>query len=263
MSGRLLFGEDREWTGGETSPIAWCVLAPNPSAWTLDGTNTWIVGAAGGRCVVVDPGPLDGGHDTAILHRVEEQGSQITAVLLTHGHWDHAQGASELADRAGVPVHAWADGTLTTDHRFEVGGADISVIATPGHTSDSVCFIADDLLLTGDTVLGRGTSVVAHPDGRLADYLGSLQTLARMCEDKGVGRLLPGHGPLIDDPTRVLDYYLRHREERLQQVREAMAAGATTVSEITDRVYWDVPAEVRRAAEATVAAQIDYLEETS
>ena len=263
MSGRLLFGEDRDWTGGDIAPLAWCVLAPNPSAWTLDGTNTWIIGGAGDRCVVVDPGPLDGGHDQAILQRVEERGCEITAVLLTHGHCDHAQGANELADRVAVPVHSWADGTLTTQHRFEVGGAELGVIATPGHTSDSVCFLADDLLLTGDTVLGRGTSVVAHPDGRLADYLESLQALARMCEDEGVGRLLPGHGPIIDDPSSVLGYYLRHRQERLQQVREAMAAGATTVLEVTDRVYWDVPAEVRRAAEATVAAQIDYLEETS
>jgi glyoxylase-like metal-dependent hydrolase (beta-lactamase superfamily II) len=263
MSGRLLVGEGQEWTGGGVSPLAWCVLAPNPSAWTLDGTNTWIVGEEGDRCVVVDPGPLANGHEAAILERVAERNSRITAVLLTHGHWDHAEGAQELADRVGVPVFSWAAGTLRPADRFDIGGGDLRVIATPGHTSDSVCFLVGDALLTGDTVLGRGTSVVAHPDGRLGDYLASLQTLARLCHDEGIDRLLPGHGPVIDQPAQVVDYYLRHRQERLQQVRDAMRAGATTVEEITDRVYWDVPVEVRRAAEATVSAQVAYLEEVN
>jgi glyoxylase-like metal-dependent hydrolase (beta-lactamase superfamily II) len=194
------------------------------------------------------------------LQAVEERRSRISAIVLTHGHWDHAEGAPELADRVGVPVHAWAAGTLDPSQRFEVGDADVRVIATPGHTSDSVCFVVGDAVLTGDTVLGRGTSVVAHPDGRLGDYLGSLQMLARTCADQGIDRLLPGHGPVIDEPALVVDYYLQHRRERLQQVREAINAGATTVAEITDRVYWDVPGEVRRAAEATVSAQVAYLE---
>lgn len=261
MSGRLLVGAGQEWTGGGVSPLAWCVLAPNPSAWTLEGTNTWIVGAPGDRCVVVDPGPLADGHEVAILERLDQRNSQATAILLTHGHWDHAEGAQDLAERLGVPVFSRAAGTLTPEDRFEIGGADLRVIATPGHTSDSVCFLVGDAVLTGDTVLGRGTSVVAHPDGRLGDYLSSLQALVRLCQDEAIDWLLPGHGPVIDQPAQVVDYYLRHRQERLGQVRDAMRAGATTVSEITDRVYWDVPIEVRRAAEATVSAQIAYLEE--
>lgn len=149
---------------------------------------------------------------------------------------------------------------LADQERLEINGADLVVIATPGHSSDSVCFVAGKAILTGDTVLGRGTSVVAHPDGRLSEYLSSLQQLSRLCTDAGIDQLLPGHGPVIDDPRKVVDYYLSHRHERLEQVRAAMAGGATTVSEVVDRVYSDIPPEVRPAAEATVAAQLLYLE---
>lgn len=259
----MLVGDERGWSGGVVSPLAECVLAPNPSAWTLDGTNTWIVGAAGGPAVVIDPGPLGGGHADAILQRVEERRSRVTAVLLTHNHVDHSEGAEELATRMGVPVRAWHSGSESGVESLDVNGANIQVIATPGHTSDSVSFVLDDTILTGDTVLGRGTSVVAHPDGRVADYLASLHKLSRLCSELGIRQLLPGHGPVITDPQRVVDYYLAHRQERLEQVREAIASGATTATQVVERVYWDVPAEVRRAAEATVLAQIAYLEESS
>ena len=260
MSGNVLIGDADEWTGGVVTPVASCVLAPNPSAWTLDGTNTWIVGAAGGPCVVVDPGPLGGGHEDAILRQIEERSAQVTAVLLTHGHIDHSEGAEDLAQRLGVAVRSWRAGNLVDTDRIEVNGGEIRVLATPGHSSDSVCFLVDDLVLTGDTVLGRGTSVVAHPDGRLAEYLESLQSLSEWCSQAEVQRLLPGHGPVIDDPRRVVDYYLAHRQERLVQVKAAMEGGATTAAEIVDLVYADVPHAVRAAAEATVLAQLAYLE---
>lgn len=251
------------------SDLAECVLAPNPSPWTLDGTNTWILGSRGGRCVIVDPGPLTGGHREAILESVERRQSTVGAVVLTHGHLDHSEGARELANYLGVGVRAWDpalsvsghvdDATLAHDDRVAVEGADIRVIATPGHSSDSVCFLIEDSVLTGDTVLGRGTSMVAHPDGTLAEYLASLQTLARVCSEHGVQRLLPGHGPVLEDPTRVVEYYVSHRHERLRQVSSAMKGGAVTAREIVDLVYADVPAEVRPAAEATVLAQLEYL----
>ena len=261
MSGRILVGDSDSWSGGVVSPLAVCVLAPNPSPWTLDGTNTWIVGEPGGACVVIDPGPLGGGHAESIMSTVDERSSHVTAVLLTHGHIDHAEGADELAGRLGVPVRAFSSLSLKNEDVVEVAGADLRVMLTPGHSSDSVCFVAGNEILTGDTVLGRGTSLVAHPDGRLAEYLESLQTLSRVCADAGIERLLPGHGPVIDQPSDVVDYYLRHRLERLEQVRNAMASGATTASEVVDRVYADIPPEVCPAAESTVLAQLAYLEQ--
>lgn len=261
MSGRILVGDSDSWSGGVVSQLAVCVLAPNPSPWTLDGTNTWIVGEPGGACVVIDPGPLGAGHAESIMSTVDGRSSQVTAVLLTHGHIDHAEGADELAGRLGVPVRSFSSLSLKNEEVVEVAGADLRVMLTPGHSSDSVCFVVSNEILTGDTVLGRGTSLVAHPDGRLDDYLTSLQTLSRTCADSGIERLLPGHGPVINKPSDVVDYYLRHRLERLEQVRSAMASGATTASEIVDLVYADIPPEVRPAAEATVLAQVAYLEQ--
>lgn len=274
MSGRNLVGgadvsSGGEWSGGVVTDLAECVLAPNPSPWTLDGTNTWILGARGGTSVIVDPGPVADGHREAILHTLERRRSSVAAVVLTHGHLDHSEGAAELASYLGVGVRAWDpalsvaghgdDATLAHDDRIEVEGADIRVIATPGHSSDSVCFLVGDSVLTGDTVLGRGTSMVAYPDGTLADYLASLQILAGVCSEHAVRRLLPGHGPVLEDPTRVVEYYVAHRHQRLQQVNSAMHGGAVTAQQIVDLVYSDIPPQVRPAAEATVLAQLEYL----
>lgn len=261
MSGRILVGDSDSWSGGVVSPLAVCVLAPNASPWTLDGTNTWLVGQEGGPCVVIDPGPLGGGHETSIMSVVEQRRSKVTAILLTHGHIDHSEGASDLAEHLGVPVRSWGSQTLSESDVIDVEGAEIRVVPTPGHSSDSVCFEVGDSILTGDTVLGRGTSLIAHPDGRLDDYLNSLLALSRMCADSGVRQLLPGHGPVIDQPSRVVDYYLRHRHERLDQVRKVVAGGALTASEVVDLVYSDIPLDVRPAAEATVLAQLVYLEQ--
>ena len=270
MSGRPLIGSSMPWAGGATSDLAECVLAPNPSAWTLDGTNTWIVGEASGSCIIVDPGPLSGGHDAAIGDALERRNNRATAVVLTHSHIDHAEGAHELAQYLGVPLHTWDatrfdEGagdlrTLRHDAVLEVNGADVRVLPTPGHSSDSVCFVAGTSILTGDTVLGRGTTLVAHPDGRLADYLASLQALARECREHEIATLLPGHGPPLDDPDGVVEAYLKHRHERLDEISAVMKAGASTVEEIVDRVYADIPVEVRPAAIATVRAQTEFLD---
>lgn len=262
MSGRVLVGDSGPWTGGEVSSKAVCVLAPNPSPWTLDGTNTWVVGEPGGPCVIIDPGPLGGGHEAAILATVENRRARVSAVVLTHGHIDHSEGAEDLARSLNVPVRSFSARSLGDHDRIEVNGGELRVLATPGHSSDSVCFVLDDDVLTGDTVLGRGTSLVAHPDGRLAEYLESLKLLAQVCADSGIRRLLPGHGPILDEPGLVLDYYLRHRLERLDQVKAAMDGGATTVTEVVDIVYFDIAPEVRKAAESTVQAQLAYLEDT-
>jgi glyoxylase-like metal-dependent hydrolase (beta-lactamase superfamily II) len=238
------------------------LLAPNPGPMTLDGTNTWVLREPGDdRCVVVDPGPLDDGH----LRRIAEHGP-VAAILLTHGHFDHAEGAPRLHELTGAPVVARdpslcvdAD-PLQDDDRRDVAGVEWLTVLTPGHSSDSVCLLlrGDRALLTGDTVLGRGTTVVAHPDGRLADYLDSLRRLRDLAQTD-LDLLLPGHGPVLDAPLSVLDYYLAHRDERLAQVRAAVEGGARTASDVVQVVYADVDPVLWPAAEKSVRAQLDYL----
>jgi glyoxylase-like metal-dependent hydrolase (beta-lactamase superfamily II) len=244
------------------------IRADNPGPMTLDGTNTWILKAPDGeRSVVVDPGPMLEDHLTAVL----EAAGKVAVVLLTHKHPDHSEGAAWFANRAGCGVRAVDPAfRIPTDHAHGLGEGDvitadglrIEVLPTPGHTLDSVCFWLpqDGSLLTGDTVLGRGTSVVAHPDGALGPYLDSLNRLRAFANSPaGVARLLPGHGPVIDDPAAVLTYYLDHREERLNQVRAAIAEGHTTPEAIVEHVYADVDRSLWPAAERSVRAQLDYL----
>jgi len=242
-----------------------CVLAPNPSPMTLDGTNTWIVGEPSGTAViVVDPGPL---HEEHLRRVIEVAGDRrVALVLLTHGHPDHSAGARRFAELSGAPVRAadpahrlgsegLADGDVIT-----AGGCELRVVATPGHSADSVSLLlpAEAALLTGDTVLGRGTTVIAA-DGDLGDYLRTLDQLRDLVGSLGVGMLLPGHGPVLRDPGGTLDYYIAHRAERLDQVRGALAAGAKTPAEIVAMIYTDVDPSVWPAAEWSVQAQLDYL----
>jgi glyoxylase-like metal-dependent hydrolase (beta-lactamase superfamily II) len=245
------------------------VRAPNPGPMTLDGTNTWLVGEPSlGPVVVVDPGPLVDAHLEAI---VDAAPGGISAVLLTHRHLDHAESAAELARRSGCGVRAadpaWRVGPdgLDDDDRMEVAGATLTAAATPGHTSDSMSLLVtgDDgivRLLSGDTVLGRGTTVITHPDGDLDAYLDSLTRLRALVAEEGVTEILPGHGPVVTDPAGWLTYYYEHRQERLGQVRAAQAAGARTPAEVVAVVYADVDRRVWPAAEQSVRAQLEYLE---
>jgi glyoxylase-like metal-dependent hydrolase (beta-lactamase superfamily II) len=252
------------WVGGEVTARTFCVLAPNAGPMTLDGTNTWVLREPGGsESVVIDPGPLHEDHLQAVLERA----GPVSVVLLTHGHADHSAGASRLARLAGCgvraldPAHRLGSEGLGAGDRILVGGSEIEVVATPGHTRDSLSFLlsAEHAVLTGDTVLGRGTSVVAHPDGELGAYLGSLHRLRALAEETGLTRVLPGHGPVLEDAIGVLDGYLRHRAERLAQVRDAVADGARTPAEVVARVYADVDRVLWPAAELSVAAQLAYL----
>jgi glyoxylase-like metal-dependent hydrolase (beta-lactamase superfamily II) len=142
-----------------------------------------------------------------------------------------------------------------------VDGLELRVVGTPGHTSDSLSFVLpeDRAVLTGDTVLGRGTTVVAHPDGALGAYLGSLRRLRDLASSEGLTTVLPGHGPVLDDALGALEYYLGHRAERLDQVREAVASGAIEPMDVVRRVYADVDQRLWPAAELSVRAQLDYL----
>jgi glyoxylase-like metal-dependent hydrolase (beta-lactamase superfamily II) len=270
VSGHVLplVGSTADWTGGAVTPAATCVLAPNPSPWTLDGTNTWLVAPAGAAtALVVDPGPDDAGHLSRVERAAEDRGARIVGIVLTHGHLDHSEGARALAARLGVgiraldPAHRLGDEGLADGDVVDAGDWCLDVVGTPGHTTDSVSLVCgeDGSLLTGDTVLGRGTSLVAWPDGRLGDYLASLQRLRSVVDRSGVQQVLPGHGPALADPAGVLDAYYEHRRARLAEVASVMESGITSVEQIVAIVYADVPREIWPAAELTVRAQVEYL----
>ncbi|MCW2798978.1 MAG: fold metallo-hydrolase [Aeromicrobium sp.] len=240
------------------------VLAANPGIMTLDGTNTWILREPGAtHSVVVDPGPSDEAHLQAVLAAA----GSVGLVLFTHRHFDHTEALGRIAELTGAPSRS-TDPEFTRDasplvdgETIVVDGLEIEVVATPGHTTDSTCFrvVADGSLLSGDTILGCGTTVIAHPDGVLGPYLDSLAHIRELIEEGLVTRILPGHGPVIDQPAAVVDYYLEHRAERLEQVRAALDAGATTARNVVEVVYSDVDPILWGAAELSVAAQMDYL----
>ncbi|AWK10384.1 MBL fold metallo-hydrolase [Streptomyces spongiicola] len=246
------------------------VLAPNPSAMTLDGTNTWIVAEPDSDlAVVVDPGPLDQGHLRNVVATAEKAGKRIALTLLTHGHPDHAEGAARFAELTGTKVRALdpalrlGDEGLAAGDVIRTGGLELRVVPTPGHTADSLCFhlAADQAVLTGDTVLGRGTTVVAHPDGRLGDYLDSLRRLRSLTVDDGVHTVLPGHGPVLEDAQGAVEYYLAHRASRLAQIETAVENGYRSAADVVAHVYADVDRSLWPAAELSVRAQLEYLRE--
>lgn len=252
----------------QASPQATRVLAPNPGPMTLDGTNSYLLGTGTSR-VVVDPGPLDAGH----LDRLAAL--PVDLVLITHHHADHTEASTEFAKRTGAAVRAIDPafcidaGPLADGEEFTAAGVRVRVIATPGHTRDSVCFhLPDDgptgSVITGDTILGRGTTVILHPDGSLGDYVASLRRLREL----GAATALVAHGPVLPDLAEACEQYLEHRAERLRQVQDALGRlglqpglADATVTAVTDAVYADSPAAVRFAAEASVRAQLVFLAE--
>jgi glyoxylase-like metal-dependent hydrolase (beta-lactamase superfamily II) len=236
---------------------------------TLDGTNTWVLGGGGGPSIVVDPGPADAAH----LRAVQEAAGSVAVTVLTHRHLDHSEALVDFAELTGSGVRAAdaayaivtedCNGGLTDGWRLSVGTLTVTALATPGHTSDSMSLLVEGSegawLLTGDMVLGRGTTVITHPDGDLRDYLDSLEMMLTTVREHQVSAILPGHGPVVDDPVGLLTYYREHRLERLEQVREALRAGAETPAEVVARVYADVDRSVWPAAEQSVRAQLEYL----
>ncbi|WP_305093662.1 MBL fold metallo-hydrolase [Prescottella sp. R16] len=247
----------------QVTPVAAVMLEHNPGMYSLDGTNTWILRAPGSDdCIVVDPGEDDPEH----LARVAGAGT-VVLTLISHRHHDHTGGIDRFHELTGAPVRAVREefrrgggGGLDHDETIEAAGLTLRVLRTPGHTADSVSFVieGEGSVLTADTILGRGTTVLDASDGNLRDYLDSL----RMLIDLGPGRVgLPGHGPELPDLQAVARYYLAHREDRLAQVRGALdVLGADAdVRAVVEHVYTDVDETLWPAAEQSVRVQLEYL----
>jgi glyoxylase-like metal-dependent hydrolase (beta-lactamase superfamily II) len=246
------------------------MLCDNPGPLTLDGTNTWVLrGQGSDEMVIVDPGPDDGEH----IGRIAALG-KIPLVLISHKHGDHTDGIDRLVDLTGATVRSVGSGflrgmggPLSDGDVIDAAGLSIKVMATPGHTADSLSFLVDakgersdgkgGAVLTADTVLGRGTTVIDNEDGSLAEYMESLRRL------QGLGRrtVLPGHGPDLADLEAVTSMYLAHREQRLGQVREALQTlgDDATARQIVEHVYTDVDEKLWDHAEWSVQAQLNYL----
>lgn len=232
------------------------VLANNPGVFTGPGTNTWILDDGGGTVVIIDPGPVDTKHGRAIVERVGER--SVAAVLVTHTHIDHAPLANPLASDLGVAAIGYAPGPhFAPDERLldgatlEVGTLDVTVVHTPGHADDHLCFRAGNALFTGDHIMG-GSSVMVDDMG---PYLRSLEKL------KGIGleRLHPGHGDEMERPDEVIDWYVAHRLQRHEQIYQAIVDGRSAVSDIVELVYSDVDSSLHPLAARSVVAHLTLL----
>lgn len=251
----------------DLAPDLTVLRADNPGPMTLDGTRSYLLGRE--RLVIVDPGPNRPDQLEALAGVVN--GRDVAVVLLTHAHADHAGAAAAAVRRFGAELRASADtlsrlGTGTGGRALEDGetvapeeGLSLTAIHAPGHSADHVCYLAEPgrRLLTGDLVLGEGSSAVLHPDGRVADSLASLARLIALRP----ALLLPGHGPPIEAAKSRLEEYRRHRLERERQVRAAVEGGARTVPEIREVVYGTLPDGLAWAADASVAAHLAALAE--
>ncbi|WP_249666252.1 MBL fold metallo-hydrolase [Nocardioides faecalis] len=266
------------WTGGAYGERGRCVLAPNPGLMTLDGTNTWILREPGAESsIVVDPGPLHDDH----LDAVAEAAGRVEAVVVTHHHLDHTEAARSFAERMGCgvrgldPEQCWRSEPLSDGEVLDVAGLSVQVLTTPGHTRDSVSLLvaADGALLTGDMVLGRGTTVIVHPDGDLGSYFDSLAKMQALVTEGRATSLWPAHGPVLPDAAGILDHYRVHRLQRLGQVESALGRLGLSAEQlppdvaeepglarrVVEVVYADVDESLWLAAESSVRAQLAYL----
>ena len=230
------------------------VVAPNPGAFTLDGTHSYVID---GR-IVIDPGPAIPSHVDAIVARL----TAPEAIFITHRHGDHAPAAETLRAITGAPVYAPSgcletiDVALTGDSSFEFGSIVLRAIPTPGHTAEHFCFLTPDGdLFTGDTVLGEGTTVIFPPDGDMNDYIATLEKLIAL-EPRVI---YPGHGPARPDAVPLLRHYLDHRLGREAEVRLALSAGALTIPQLREGIYTALDPRLVRAAELQLLAHLERL----
>jgi glyoxylase-like metal-dependent hydrolase (beta-lactamase superfamily II) len=245
-----------------------CVTADNPGPLTLNGTNTWVLAEPGAsRCVLVDPGPPDANHVQAVLGLLDAHKLTVALTIVTHGHEDHVGAVDDVYAATGAPVRGMdprnCRGAVAFESADEVVIDDLllRILATPGHTADSLSVLipADAALLTGDTVLGEGSSLIAWPDGQLGPYLESLRTLRGIAAAGHAITLLPGHGPQVPNALPALDQLLMHREQRLEQVRMVLGDGAATVTEVARRVYGDLGPQLYDVVLNQVRAQLELL----
>jgi len=227
------------------------VLAPNPGVYTLEGTNTWIVGNE--PSIVIDPGPDVPEH----LAAVAREAGPVGAVLVTHDHPDHAPGAVPFSELVGAPLYAYrlaGAERLHAGQRVRAGALDLTAVHTPGHTSDHMAFFepGSGALFTGDAVIGRGTSFIDPPDGNLVAYLRSLKRMVEL--DPRI--IYPGHGPVVLRAREKLLEYIAHREEREKQVLGALEGGPRTIAEMVEVIYADHPKDVRPLAARSVLAHL-------
>jgi glyoxylase-like metal-dependent hydrolase (beta-lactamase superfamily II) len=226
------------------------ITAPNPGTFTLDGTRTYLLG----QSAILDPGPAIESHVEAILAAMPA----LKTILITHRHADHAPAALPLKQRTGARIVApieepFVDQRVRGGERLLIDGETVEVIATPGHTREHVCYLAEGGdLFTGDTILGFGTTAIFPPDGHMGDYIRSLHSL----KSRSPRRIHPGHGPTREDALALIDQYIAHRLERERQVLEAVAAGARTPEEIRRQIYVDLDPRLHRAAEIQVETHL-------
>ena len=267
------------------------ILAPNPSAMTGPGTNTYLIGQGKGL-IVVDPGPENAAHMAAILSALAPD-ERVTSIVVTHAHKDHSTAAPDLSARTGAPVLAFGDarsgrsavmqdlakagltgGGEGVDHAFrpdrlladgdvldvsdrdggdkDGGDKTVRVLHTPGHMGGHICLGFGDVLLSGDHAMGWASSLISPPDGDMRDYLASLSRLA--AGDWSL--MLPGHGPAVPQVAARLHALIRHRREREAQVMHALSLGPTDCVHLTQQIYHDVPPALHPAAQRNTLAHL-------
>lgn len=257
------------------------ILAPNPSPMTYWGTNTYVLGE--GDVAVVDPGPMDRGHMTAILDGLQP-GERVSHVLVTHAHLDHSPLSRPLADATGAKIYAFGDAQagrsevmrdlvarglssggegvdtgfvpdicLADGETLSVGGHKVETIWTPGHFANHVCFATNGAVLTGDHVMGWASSLVSPPDGDLTAFMTSCETL-RLREDRVY---YPGHGAPVDTPSERINWLINHRKSREEDILSALDLRTTrSIPELTRAIYTDTPPALFPAAERNVFAHL-------
>lgn len=249
-----------------TSRIA-LVRAPNPSAMTLSGTNSYLIDCGNGEAVCIDPGPAIDRHVRALLDRAEQMNCRIVAICLTHTHPDHAPAAPLLQRHTGAPVAAHAETEFPHDRNLhdgdvlQIGDATIEVMASPGHTFDHLVFYErrEDALFTGDTVLGEGYVVIAPPNGAMRPYQ---QSLTRMLElFPGARTIYGGHGEPVHDPQGKIREYIAHRTSRQEEILTALASGPSTIPELVRAIYRDTNPVLWPAAARQMLAYLIALEQ--
>jgi glyoxylase-like metal-dependent hydrolase (beta-lactamase superfamily II) len=264
-------------SAAQVSPRVRRVVANNPGPFTYLGTGVYIIGR--GEVAVIDPGPAIEEHFDALKRTLD--GEKITHVLVTHSHMDHSPLAHPLAEWAGCKVYAGGAAIRTeSEVRLEAGddlsfrpditlkdgdtftGPDwtVEAVATPGHTSNHVCFALreENALFAGDHVMGWSTTVISPPDGHMGAYLASL----RKIRERGYSTLWPTHGPPVRDVEPFLDAYITHRLGREAAILERIAAGDRLIPDMVKVIYKDVDKRLHPAACHSVLAHVVYLVET-